>query len=253
MNAQSTRSIRRRQLSVRSLLLFVSAAAIFFAWFGWRLRLGHRRDAAVEKIVRAGGDAAYASQFDGHYSRQTTGTYEPSAFSALLERLFGTDPFRQLMAVRVSDPKSVKIISEYKLTGLEILALRDSGIADPDTVHIRDCKRLKVLTLDNTPVSDRSIDNILECRQLEQLYLRNTKVTEEGVKKLSRLPRLSMLDISGTPISGDGLKVVATLPSVSLLCFDDAALTTEELRNLRTAPSLKHLWLGDQPAANVDL
>jgi hypothetical protein len=253
MKAQSIRSIRWRQMSVRSLLLVISVTAIFFAWFGWRLRLGHQRDAAVEKIVRAGGDVAYSSQFDGHYSRHTASTFTPSAMSALLERLCGTDPFRRLMAIRISDPKSVRLISEYKLTGVEILALRDSEVSDADTVHVRDCKRLKVLTLDNTPVSDRSIDNILECRQLEQLYLRNTKVTEEGIKKLARLPRLDSLDISGTPVARSGLKVVATLPSVSLLSFDDPALTTEELRNLRNAPSLRHLWLEDQTAVNIDL
>jgi hypothetical protein len=246
---------RWRQISLRGLLLLVTAACIFCGWFAWRLQLGRRRDRAVEEIIEAGGKVAYASQFYGGVSRLTPYDFKPSLIGNVCIRLFGTDPFQRLVSVRLPTDESFSTISQYKLHDIEIVETwnGDTSVTDAGLIHLRECQRLKVLSLDNSGVTDRGLDNILGCEQLEELWLRNSQVTEQGIKKLVGLKNLFQLDISSTLINDDGLKVVASLPALSSLDLDGDLLTTEGLKNLRAAPHLWSLWLGDQLSAKFDL
>src|SRR5947209_3603374 len=92
---------RWRQFSLRGLLVVVTAAAAFCGWFAWRLERGHRRERAVEEIIKAGGKVAYASQFYGGVSRLTPYEFKPGVVGNLCLRLFGTDPFQKLVFVRL--------------------------------------------------------------------------------------------------------------------------------------------------------
>src|SRR5438270_329561 len=168
MDARSKPSRSRwQQISLRGLLLLVTAACIFCGWFAWRLKLGHERDVAVEEIVKAGGHVAYASQFYGGVSRLTPYEFKPNLIGGCCLRLFGTDPFQRLVSVRLLNDQSLALISKHELNDLEILELGNSAISDDGLVHIRNCSKLKVLSLDNSQVTDRGLDNVIGCRQLE--------------------------------------------------------------------------------------
>jgi len=233
-------------------LLLITLAAFLLGWCGWRLQLARNELKAADAIVEAGGEVAYANQFDGHVSRLTPLAAHTSKIGAWSQELLGVNPWNRMVSVKSVDDKTLALVSKYSLTGLEIVRLDGSQITDAGLAHIRDCTRVRVLSLDGAHVSDRGLDNIRHYKRLEELWLNNTLVTDAGVKKIADLDSLSVLDIRGTAISDDGLALIAPMRGISLLYLDGDTLTDEGLQHLRRLPSLHGLWLGDRLSARLD-
>jgi len=242
-----------RQFSLRALLALMTCAAILLAWFAWRLRQARVQDAAVEAIVRAGGNVAYASQFYGRVSRLTPYPPQTTLIGDATRVVFGTDPFRHVRSIELASDDSLALLAKHPLPDLQILRLGNSGVTDAGLVHIRNCTQVRVLYLEGASVTDRGLDNIREFKHLEELWLHNTLVTDEGLKKFAHLKSLSALDVRETQISDEGLAIIASMPAISLLYLDSPALTSAGLRKLGNAPQLSSVWLGAQASAKYDL
>jgi Leucine-rich repeat (LRR) protein len=245
---------RWSQFSLRGLLVLVTLSAALFGWFAWRLARARLEDQAAEAIVRAGGEVAYANQFDGGVSRLTPLPPSATWIGSRSQRAFGTDPFRRIVSVTLHDDDSMSLVSNYSLSGVEIISSSGgASVTDEGLAHLRGCKQLRVLNLEGGDVTDDGLENIRGCSRLEELWLSSTRVSDAGLQRVARLPALSVLDIRGTQVSDDGLKVIAAMPKLWLLYLDNSTLTDEGLTNLSRSSRLRNLWLGAQSSATSDL
>ena len=249
----STPTTRWRQFSLRGLLLLITLASVLLAWCGWRLQRVRIESKAADAIVEAGGEVAYANQFDGRVSRMTPYPAHTSKIGAWLQQLLGVNPLQRMVSVKLVDDTSLALVSKYSLTGLEIVRLEGSQITDAGLAHIRDCTQVRVLSLDGARVSDGGLDNIRRYKQLEELWLNNTLVSEAGIKKIAHLDSLWALDIRGTSISDEGLTQIASMRGISTLYLNSNTLSDDGLKNLRALPNLHCLLLGDQLSARFDV
>jgi hypothetical protein len=243
-----------RQFSLRGLLILVSAAALFLGWFAWRMRAARIQDAAAEEIVRAGGEVAYSDQFYGGVSRLTPYPSQPRLVGDLLRRLFGSDPTRKLVSVKLFNSDSIALISENGLHDLRIVRFEGgASITDEALPHLAECRELRVLYLDGANVTDQGLASLKSFQRLEELWLGNTRVSDASMAMLANLPALNCLDLCNTPVTDEGLKQVARMPALTRLDLDGDLITDEGIRHLQKSQSLWLLWLGERASANLDL
>jgi len=243
-----------RQFSLRGLLVLVSAAAVFLAWFAWRLREARVQDTAAEEIVRAGGEVAYSDQFYGGVSRLTPYAPKPRFVGDLLRRMFGGDPTRKLVSVKLFNNESAALISKNGLHDLRIVRLEGgASITDEALPHLAKCKELRVLYLDGAAITDQGLVPIGNLRKLEELWLENTRVSDSTMALLAHLPALNCLDLCNTAVTDKGLKEIALMPALTRLDLDGDRITDDGVRHLQSSRSLWLLWLGELASANLDL
>jgi len=250
----NTRGHGWRQFSLRELLILISTAAVLLAWFAWRLRQARAQDAAADEIVRAGGEVAYTDQFDGHVSRLTPYAPKPRLIGDLLRRMFGGDPTRKLVSVKLFNNESAALISKNGLHDLRIVRLEGgASITDEALPHLAKCKELQVLYLDGAAITDQGLAPMGNLRKLEELWLENTRVSDATMATLAHLPALNCLDLCNTAVTDEGLKQIALMPALTRLDLDGDRITDDGIRHLQKSRSLWLLWLGEEASANLDL
>jgi len=82
------------------------------------------------------------------------------------------------------------------------------NITDVGLKHIARLTHLESLGLKNTGISDAGLEFLTDCRQIEYLDLGDTGITDAGLQRLSGLRRLKMIDVDGTQVTPAGIHLL---------------------------------------------
>ena len=231
----SSKRRRRRQLTLRALLLGVLASAILFAWFGTGYRRSLKQSHAVDSLINQG---VYV-----HYSPRQSALVsllpgEPRSPSPTLVNLFGDDFFRSVTNVstgrRTSIPRdkgeilkslpSLRDVERVRLTSLQLTTADLKALEGLPCLQSIDVARtrldrgampwlrslpLRWLDASHTCFSDGALASVSNCRELQELRLERTCVTDEGLKSLHGMTSLRYLNLKRCPVTAAGVKALA--------------------------------------------
>ncbi|MBN1591137.1 MAG: hypothetical protein JW888_16605 [Pirellulales bacterium] len=198
-----SRSRRRLQFSLRSLLLFMVALCVLFSWFPVMYHHARRESAAMAVVKRAGGSAS------------GWGDVVPSLW---MRERFGDDFC-------------------WRATSVSFL---DSGITDSKLVmlipHLKRLRHLEGLGFQGTEITDEGLRTIcLSLPWLSMLKLQETDISDNGMQYLLEVRRLEFLDLSGTQVTDTSIPTLSKLHDLDYLSLDKTAITDEGCRRLRRA------------------
>jgi hypothetical protein len=212
MCASPERVVSRRilRLSLRTSMVLVFLICCGFAWIQNGAKT--QRD-AVAAIYRSGGVVYYADE------SQPTGSVPENDLRAKggLRSLLPKDYLRQVTSVEFNGNATDSDLANIgRLSGLEVLVVKNSLISDAGLRHLSALRSLKHLELQGTPITDRGLVHIQMLTRLWWLNLVGTRVTDAGLYHLSGLSRLERLRLPDG-VSEDGLsKLKHVLPNTSI-------------------------------------
>ncbi|WP_428305213.1 hypothetical protein [Lacipirellula sp.] len=271
-----TRPSRRwLKVSLRSLLLAITAVSVVLAWYAHGTR---QRRAAIAAIEAAGGkvrmapgssswiDDWFASDFRGQVNSvnltEANVTDELLAHLAVLSELRELDlsstaidddglkkiahlPLRELwlQSTRVTDA-SASTLSQ--ITNLDFLQLNATGLTDAFLHDLAALPHLQNLGLRGAPVTDHGLEFLSRHPHLEELDLYNTAVTDAGVKTLINCQQLKDLGISMTKVTSDVFQYLAQMPHLTDVDLSANDVTTEEVLDFKKAHTKCDIeWYGN--------
>ncbi|MEN6575917.1 MAG: hypothetical protein ABFD90_06195 [Phycisphaerales bacterium] len=142
-----------------------------------------------------------------------------------------------------------------RLTGLQILQLHSTGMANKDVEYLKRWPSLKALGLHEKRVGSPGLAVLKDLHSLEYLDLETT-ATDAGFKDLGRMPNLRWLRVRMGSIRGPGLAELANLPRLERLSlWGETGLTDRHIQHLEGLTHLKSLtlWGTDYPLTDASL
>lgn len=222
------RSLRRLPLvrfSLRTLLVGVTAVAV---WLGWYLHSAERQHAAVATIRQYGGWV--------HYDYQLVGsTFDPQGKSWVpdwMKTQLGDDMFHNVVEVNLcyNDDHSDRA-DNANLTEAPLECLSAFG-------------QLKTLLLHRTQASDSNLKYVGGLTQLERIYIWDaTTLTDAGAAHLAGLNNLTYLHLSDSQITDRSLRMLADLPKLEGLSLQFNRFTDKGVSELHKLKNLRDLWV----------
>jgi hypothetical protein len=271
------------RFTLRTMLAVMLVAAVFFAWFGWRLRKSQRQARAVTVLQELG--ALYAYDFQGPIVRSTARprgklvvTPGRSPFPRRLHDLLGIDFLHNITRVHletsyrladddidrlwnalgdlpdlvyleasgpVTRPGAIRRLQIHRR--LQRLALRWANIADGDLAVVAQLSRLEELNLNETPVTDAAMAQVGGSKRLEKLELHHAKITDSGLRDIAKLPRLRRLRLSATEIGDNGVRQLRNLKHLHDLDLEHTRITDAALSDVACLAELERLNLSLTP------
>jgi hypothetical protein len=134
------------------------------------------------------------------------------------------------------------------LTGLDTLALTNSGITDDGVAAIVQAfPNLVELDLSsNVNMTGSALKLVATLGKLERLTLLQNRFNDLNTRRLSKLPELRSLDLRGNMEAGDmTLEVVGKLPKLTGLKHRSSAVTDDGLAGLAASDTLESLLMQD--------
>jgi Leucine Rich repeat len=216
------------QFSLRSLLIFVIATAVFCGWAGKRIEQKRKEREAAETLVKFGGSVMY------DYEKGTNSTPPGPDW---LRKLFGENLFSEVSAVYfIRESVSDRGLTNLEaLTRLQILSLYGCNFTDDGLAHIKGLTQLKHLSLAETNVTDAGLEHIERLTQLRKLLLADSNISDAGVEHLKGLAQLQELDLTGTDVTDAGLENLKRLTNLQSLGLDGANVTDAGVAGLQRA------------------
>jgi len=261
------------RFSLRTVLLATLVAAVFFAWFGWRLRKSQRQARAVAVLQALGAVYTYDFQTFVYEGKgpggRTWRSVKPvevsgnSAYPRRLRKLLGVDFLHNITRVhletsyRLADDDIDRLWSA--LGDLpDLVYLEASGpVTRPGAIrHLHNHKRLQRLALRWAHIADSDLAVVAKMPRLELLNLNETPVSSDALIHASRAKSLRQLELHHTKISDAGLSHVAGLPQLKRLRLSGTDVGDEGVRHLRGLEGLidlnfEHTNIGDQALEDV--
>ncbi|MBW7989558.1 MAG: hypothetical protein FVQ84_06015 [Planctomycetes bacterium] len=170
---------------------------------------------------------------------------DPDDLSGLLE-LDPNDLFRlsvsSAMHLRTgADPRIFEPIS--RLTGLQMLGLKDTGVTDKGFEHLRSLRSLRVLVIGESSITSRGLAVLMDLPALVYLDL-NMGVTDAGLRQVGQHPNLRWLRIRTGKIWGPGLAELANMPRLERLCiWGSSPISDRHVKYMEGLTQLKSLTL----------
>jgi Leucine Rich repeat len=220
MESEPKRKRRWFQFSLRSLLIVTMICAIGSAWVARKMERKRLERAAIEAILKLGGNVEYDYQLVKPFPPSFSRTAEPYG-PAWMRRLLGENFFSEVNGVflygaNVTDDELVNL---KWFTEAVCLMLEKNNITDIGLVNLKGLTRLYALSLDVTNVGDAGLENLGGMDELRYLGLKSSKVTNAGLVHLKGLRRLRYLDVSDTRVTDAGVKdLQIALPNCKILC-----------------------------------
>lgn len=174
----------RLKFSVRTLLVFMTLIAVWFAWMECTVR---RQKETVAWVTGLGGRAV---DYDVAASKPS-GPRAP----AWMRELFGDDYFRRITLVQISGQTLDDLSPLENFNALEHLTISDCEVADVEPLSR--LKSLKELNVDGCNLSDLS--PLANLRGLEKLSVKQNRISD--LTPLAELHHLQELDASWNAIS----------------------------------------------------
>lgn len=266
------------RFSMRTMFGAMLVAALFFAWFGWRLRKAQRQVRAIAVLQEVG--AVYGYDFQGPIARPTNrwGSLAPapgrSRYPRQLRKLLGVDFLHNVSRVhletsqRLADadvkrlwtalgdlPDLVSLEASGPVTRpgvirqlrnaqrLRRLALRWADIDDDDLAILDRTPRLEELNLNETPVTDAAMVHVGRSRSLQAIELHHTKVSNAGLREIAKVRQLQRLRLSATDAGGAGMRHLSNLKQLSDLDLEHTKITDQALGDVARLSQLQRLNL----------
>jgi hypothetical protein len=203
---------RRRfwQISLRSLLLLTTLAAI---WLGYVTHKVREQRAAVALIKQLGGRVSDDYQ-------EATGSANTPGWP-WLRRIIGDEYFQDVTKVM----------------------LEKTPVSDTDLQVICKLTRTKGIILWQGNISDAALASLERLPDLSVLDLRDTKVTSEGFGLFKAPPSIETVVLSGTMVKGDGARAIGGWTSLTLLGLDGTDVSAEDIDHLSELKNLQILWI----------
>jgi hypothetical protein len=202
MNAPPTTPRPRRrwlQFSLRTLMLVVLMVSVPLGWFGMKVRVAEREDAAVDAIQALGGGISYRSD------DLPTPAWIPRRHAVKVLAVF---------------------LGETQTTDADLGRLKE---------HLRTLPHMEELKLQKTRITDAGLEHLEEFTNLEELDLSSTPISDAGLVHLKPLSRLRCLQFTGSHITDDGLAHLSGLTQLIWLYLDNTQVTDAGVAELQRA------------------
>ncbi len=219
---------RRRwfQYSLRTLLLLVTALAV---WLGFYVHRANKQREAVAAIQRLGGWLRYDYQIVG-------GKFDPKAESPIPVWLL-----KALGEVFFHDVVEVNLV--YNDDGPR--RLENANLSDESLYHLPNLPGVRALLLRDAQATDEGLECVGQLKRLERLLVWDaSEVSDFGIRYLRDLKNLRDLHISNSGITDDALRVIGTLYRLEHLSLQGNRFTDRGLKHLRKLSRLKSLSIG---------
>lgn len=263
------------KVSLRSLLLAITAVSVALAWYAHGTR---QRRAAIAAIEAAGGKVRmapgssswindwFASDFRGRVDsvdlKEANVTDELLAHLAVLSELQALDlssttvdddgltkivhlPLRELwlQSTRITDASAPAL---SQMTNLDFLQLNATGLTDAFLRDLAALPHLRNLGLRGARVTDQGLVYLPQHPQLVDLDLYQTTVTDAGVETLVKCQQLEDLGLSMTKVTSDVFQYLAQMPHLTDVDLSANNVTTEQVLEFEQAhPKCDIEWYGN--------
>ena len=242
IKTEPKRNRRWFQFSLRTLLLAVTACAIWVGWFANRV---HRQKRAVQAVLDLGGTVTYDYQIlDTQAGRFFRDPKAEPAWPRWIVQAFGVDSVQNVVTVTIMNgqatDETLRLIGQVptimsvslkggnvtntgvayltELPNLQALGLGQTHVGDGGLECLAAHKHLKNLVLDETNVTDRDLVYLRDMTDMESwLGLSDTRITDGGLESLVGMKKLWRLNLLRTKATPDGVrKLQATLPDTHI-------------------------------------
>ena len=207
------------QLSLRTLLIVVTALAV---WFGFWANRVHKQRQAVDGLERVDADIFYTSHFQyaGNAKRFTRGE---TSVPSWLRRILGRHFVDRVRAVILPDDQTTDedLAHLPVLRDMETLYVSSSKVTDGGVAHIGKLRELKELILISDAVGDNGIVQLQNLEELRYLQLR-CSLTDKGIERLASLKKLEYVQIGG--LTTVAHETIGSLQEPVQLTFNEAPL-----------------------------
>lgn len=205
--------MKRWRFSLKSLLLLVTLAAVFFGWMGTRVHQAHQERIAIAEIAKSGGVFEYDYAYH-EIGKPKTGA-SPNGHP-WLRSLLGDEFF--------DSPISLYLYNS-----------RNTSTQIPRLWAFRET--LRWLSLGGSTVVDAELRHVAQMSELQYLNLRGTGITDNGVKHLEPLIRMKGLDLMGCPVTDTSVPLLARFDSLEYLNVCGTELSQRGITQLHNALS----------------
>ena len=241
----------RLRFSLRTLLVLVTALAV---WLGYMTHRAREQERAVRAIQALGGTVVYDFELDADGNRRPNA--EPAG-PKWLRRLLGPHFGTNVVGVGLgsNDGKVTnKDLEVFRsLRGLRGLSLSgNAAITDEGLDHVAKLLSLTALDVGHTGISDAGLARIKNLSSLQSLFLGGTQITDEGLAHLGQMQKLSLLDLGRCRIDGSGLRHVRHLP-ITHLNLNWTTVTDSNLKHVGAMNCLVSLTMQDTPITDAGL
>ncbi len=233
------------QFSLRSLLIFITVAALCLSWWAFRWKRVAEQGALLKPVLK------YDARIDRDAHNQVIGMR--------LSRLDSPDCDRELVVLgelvhlrRLSlagfgftDAALANIESLSELEHLTLLKESPFGekLTDDGLLSIRNLTSLRTLHYGEADVSDVGLRHMRQLRSLESLMVTCPKASDRGLEALARLDRLRTLALfKSDQIAGTGLEALPCPEILAWLCL--SRVTDEGMKTIRRFSNLSNLSIG---------
>jgi len=258
---EQVRSSQRRwfQFSLRTLLLVITAFAV---WLGWRVKLAREQEAAVEAIQALGGSLIYRYQEEDPAYRGANNPYPVWLTEFVGEEYLLSVAGVYLEGDDVGDSALLRIADHLqRLPDLRWLELRDTQVTDDGLVHVRNLRTLERLYIrtseedDAAPIqiTDAGLQHLEDLFRLKSLTIANGPVTGAGLRHLNRLSKLETIDLRRTQVSDEALAQLRSHRQLKELILWHTPVTDAGLVHLRDLTNLESLFLWDNDVTDTGL
>ena len=231
------------QISLRTLLLALTCAAIVVAWFAHYAR---ERRTAFAAIRQAGGaiemGVGEPSRLEAWFGPELFGRLNKvdlrkgKADNALLTHIGVLKELRRLDLSNADiDDEGLRRIAHLPLRELW---LQETHITDASAATLSRIRTLDFLALNATTLSDDFLERLESLPALENLGLRGTHVTSAGMTFLSRHPKLKRLDVYSTQVDDAGVRRLVDCQSLTDIGLSMTRITNDVFQYLDMLPNL---------------
>ena len=215
------------RISLRSLLILLTA---FTIWLGWHVHRSREQQRGVSEVRELGGSVNYSFQL-----KEDGSGFDPiktPRIPAWLWRWLGEDFIWPVVEVdlRGNDVRNEDLVCLRRLKRVRYLRLYFPGLRDEGLAHVTELKELKMLFLANTGVSDDGVVVLGSLKRLEYLQLAGTSVDDNCIEHIARIRSLHQVMLEGTDVTESGVKKLRELRPY-LTCY----LNEEDTKRQREA------------------
>ena len=227
MNDKAKKRLPLGRFSLRSFIVLVVVAAIWFAWLSNRAQQQRK---AVLWIESVGGTALYDYQVDEEGNRNGNSR---SNWPGLLVNALGQDYFSSVIYVDLNETPVESLEQTRSLRKLRTLRIAKTKITHVGTVS--QFQNLRYLDVSNTSVSDLSAVSAL--RNLTRIEASKTRVAD--LAPLRECSKLEVISLSNTQVQD--LAPLEGMTGLRQLSLDQTAI--ESLSPLRRLENLEFLLI----------
>ncbi|WP_254510313.1 hypothetical protein [Anatilimnocola floriformis] len=238
----------RLRLSLRTLLLLMTTAAVLCTWLSYELAKIRTKSHVIQVIASNRGSVRTAiCNFEGFY--RWLGDEMPGEVVDV--HIHEGDVEAQFDALAESPQlESLHLIWQAPRPHLivpTLANLKEFELTGPATAerlrNLSRSPRLESLTIRYGEIDSAVLKNLATCQRLRIVSFKGTPLQDDFLKPLTAFPNLVSLDLSSTGVTDEGLQHVAQIASLEYLWLNGLDVTDAGIAALKKLKGLKGLHL----------